>query len=230
VLWRELGEDLPLAVALSGRGLVAWVLGELDDASQYLDESRQVFERCDRTNPLSVEYAPNALRNLGVVARSAGDYVRAAEYFLESIRYARAVSRSGGSVVARGLSHLARTRFMQWDIAQARQLFREALGVVQAHRIAGHGLPDCLDWLAAMVAAEGRPLAAALLFGAADAQWQVSGALRYTPERARYAEEVASVGANLTPEEFAAAWAEGRAMSREQVVDFALEQTRACER
>jgi predicted ATPase/DNA-binding XRE family transcriptional regulator len=227
-LWRELGEDLPLAVALSGRGLVAWVLGELDDAKVHLDESRQLFEQCDRTNPLCVEYAPNALRNLGVVARSEGDYDRAAEYFLESVRYARVVSESGGSVVVRGLSHLARTRFMQGDIAQARQLFREALGMVQAHRIAGHGLPDCLDWLAAMLAAEGRPRAAAVLFGAADAQSQVSNALRYTPERARYADEVASVEADLTPEEFAAAWAEGRAMSREQVVDFALEQTWVC--
>jgi non-specific serine/threonine protein kinase len=229
-LWRELGEDLPLAVALSGRGLIAWVLGELDDARQHLDESSQLFERCDRTNPLSVEYAPNALRNLGVVARSEGDYARAAECFLESVEYARLITGSGGSVVARGLGHLARTRFLQGNIAQARQLFREALGVVQAHRIAGHGLPDCLDWLAAMVAAEGRPQAAAVLFGAADAQWQVSGAFRYTPEQARYAEEVASVEAKLRREEFAAAWAEGRAMSREQVVDFALEQTWACER
>jgi hypothetical protein len=67
-----------------------------------------------------------------------------------------------------------------------------------------------------------------VLFGAADAQWQVSGALRYTPEQARYAEEVARVEANLTPEECAAAWAAGRAMSREQVVEFALEQTWAC--
>ena len=76
------------------------MLGELEDANHHLEESRQFFEGCDRTNPLSVEYAPNALRNLGVVARSEGDYVRAAEYFHESVRYARLVSGSGGMQTA----------------------------------------------------------------------------------------------------------------------------------
>jgi hypothetical protein len=49
-LLRELGEDLPLAVALSGRGLVAWVLGDAN-AAHVLDESRQVFERCRSDQP-----------------------------------------------------------------------------------------------------------------------------------------------------------------------------------
>ena len=66
-----------------------------------------------------------------------------------------------------------------------------------------------------------------MLFGAADTQRQASGALRSTPERARYAEEVASVQAKLTAEEFAEAWAEGHAMSRTDAVSFALDQSRA---
>jgi hypothetical protein len=160
-----------------------------------------------------------------MVARSEGDYVHAAEYFLESIRQAWLVSGSRGSVVARGLGHLARTRFLQGDIAQARQLFGEALAVMQTSHIAGYGLPDCLDWLAALVAADERPHAAAVLFGAAETQWHASGGLRYTPEQARYAEEVASVRGRMMPDEFAAAWREGQIMSRDEAIAYALELT-----
>jgi hypothetical protein len=64
-----------------------------------------------------------------------------------------------------------------------------------------------------------------VLFGAADAQWQASGAIRYAPERARYTAEVAKVQAKLSAAEFASAWANGHAMNRERAVDFALRQT-----
>jgi len=117
--------------------------------------------------------------------------------------------------------------FLQGDVAQAKQLFGEALGVMQTERLAGHTLADCLDWLAAVADAGGRPRDAAVFFGAADAQWQASGAVRYAPERAAYATDLASVQAKLSTDEFAAAWAEGHAMSREQALNYALEQTRA---
>ena len=58
-------------------------------------------------------------------------------------------------------------------------------------------------------------------------QWQASGAVRYAPERAAHAAELANVQATLSADEFAAARAEGHAMSREQAVDYALELTQA---
>jgi len=48
---------------------------------------------------------------------------------------------------------------------------------------------DCLDWLATVADADGRPREAAVFFGAADAQWHATGAIRYAPERAAYAAE-----------------------------------------
>jgi hypothetical protein len=83
----------------------------------------------------------------------------------------------------------------------------------------------CLDWVAAMAGATGRAREGAVLFGAAEAQWQVSGAVRYAPERAQYAAEVRSVRAELGDMAFEAAWTEGRAMSRDEAVDYALKQT-----
>ena len=126
-MWRELGDDLPLAVALALRGLIEWLLGNPTEAVDYLEESRRVFERCDR-NPVTVAQATNALRDLGMVARSQGDYVRAAEYFRESVMQARLGMPTGGYNEARSLCHLGRTVFLQGDVAQAKQLFSDALG------------------------------------------------------------------------------------------------------
>jgi len=117
--------------------------------------------------------------------------------------------------------------FLQGDVAEAKQLFREALGIMQTERLAGHTPADCLDWLATIADAGARPRDAAVLFGAADAQWQASGAVRYAPERPAYEADLASVRKQLPADEFAAAWAEGHAMTREQAVDYALEQTSA---
>ena len=105
---------------------------------------------------------------------------------------------------------------------QAKQSFSEALGVMQVERLAGHTLADCLDWLATVADTDGRPREAAVLFGAAEAQWRATGAVRYAPERAAYAAELARVQEQLAVAEFAAAWAEGQAMSREQAIKYAL--------
>src|SRR5437667_3478598 len=96
-----------------------------------------------------------------------------------------------GYNLARGLCHLGRTLFLQGDVAQAKQLFSEALAVMQAERLAGHTLADCLDWLATVADTDGCPRDAAVLFGAAEAQWRATGAVRYAPEQAVYAAELA---------------------------------------
>jgi tetratricopeptide (TPR) repeat protein len=227
-LWRELGDHLPLAVVLAERGLVAWLRGHPAEAMDYLEESRRVFERCDRSNPAIALHATNALRARGMVARAQGDYLQAADCFRESVRLGRlnVTWDGGGYSVARGLCHLGRTVFLQGDVAQAKQVFNEALALIRTERLAGHTLADCLDWLAAVADADGRPRDAAVLYGAADAQWQASGASRYAPERATYAAELASVQAKLSEQEFATAWAEGHALSREQAVTAALDETR----
>ena len=224
-LWRDVGDDLAVAAVLAERGLVGWLLGDAAEAIDYLEESRRVFQREDRSVSAVAAHAVNALRALGMVARGQGDYTRAAECFRESIGM-RLDGAGGGYNAARGLCHLGRTVSLQGDVVQAKQIFHEALGIMLTDRLAGHSLADCLDWLAAVADADGRPHEAAVLFGAAEAQWQASGGIRYAPERAAYAADLARVRSKLRADELDAAWAEGYAMSRERAVSYALEQTR----
>ena len=218
-VWCESGDDLKLAGCLAEVGLATWLGGDAEAAMDHLEESWLLFERAG-SDPTFSGRGYNTLRSLGMVARSRGDYGRAAEYFQQSIDRAHV---SGGYSVARSLSHLGRTLFLKGDRAEARRAFHTALQVMQTERIAGHSYADCLDWVAALVDADGRPRDAAVLFGAADAQWQASGAVRYAPDRAAFAADLARVQSRLNEDEFATGWREGHGLSREHAVAYALE-------
>jgi hypothetical protein len=213
-----------LAQSLGWLSLGARLSGDPGMALEQLEESRRVLEQCE-PDPRTISCAAMIQRNLGMVTRDQRDYARAAEHFRESIRLARLNPdyRLGYSLT-RGLCHLGRTVFFQGDIQQAKLLFREGLNVLRAEQLAGHTLADCLDWIGALAGAEHRPHEAAVLFGAAEAQWQASGAARYRPERATYLAELANIRATLAEDEFAAAWSEGHAFSRERAIAYALEQ------
>jgi hypothetical protein len=124
------------------------------------------------------------------------------------------------------VSNLGRVAYFQQDYQQARTLLSQALEVIREGRLRGWPLADSLDWLAAVTAARGDTIRAARLFGAAEAQWLGSGAVRYAPDQPIYEGEVASVRSQLHASAFEAAWAEGRVMNAEQVITYALEEAR----
>jgi predicted ATPase len=216
-VWRAIDDRVELAYALSWLGLTAWLTGDPTQANKLLEESRRTLDVVDDKAHLSM-----TLRNLGMVARSLGEYARAAAFFEASLAHARAMQQRHYSV-ARAVCHLGRTEFLDGHLEQSLRHLREGLLVMRDVSLAGHTLADCLDWVAAVEETTAQTLYAAKLFGAADAQWRASGAVRYAPERSLYAAEVSRVRDQLDAEAFAAAWAEGSAMSAEQAIDYALD-------
>jgi non-specific serine/threonine protein kinase len=221
-IWRARGDRLMLAQSLGWRSMGARLSGNPAQALEQLEESRRLVEQCE-PDSRTISCAAMIQRNLGMITRDLGEYKRAAEHFRECIRLARVTSEDRlGYSLARGLCHLGRTEFLRGDIQQAKLQFRDGLSVMRSEGLAGHTLADCLDWVAALAGAEHRTHEAAVLFGAAEAQWQASGAARYWPERATYAAELADVQATLAKDEFASAWSEGHAFSRERAIAYAL--------
>jgi tetratricopeptide (TPR) repeat protein len=106
-LLRESGDDLKLAGCLAEVGLATWLGGDAEAAMDHLEESWRLFERAG-PDPSLIGRGSNALRSLGMVARSRGEYASAAEYFQQSVDRGQL---SGGYTVARGLSHLGRALF-----------------------------------------------------------------------------------------------------------------------
>jgi hypothetical protein len=76
--------------------------------------------------------------------------------------------------------------------------------------------------MAAVAAERGEPERAARLFGAAEAQRETLGSARPPADQPGYDAGVASARGMLDAEAFAAAWAEGSALTLEQAIDAAL--------
>ena len=220
-IWRTLGNQLELAVCLSWIGLNHWLAGDDGQASALLERALGILEPLLAHHTDAVGPAAMTLRNLGLIARAQEDYERAAELFRRSVEFSRIDAHGDDYGVARGLCHLGRALSLQGDLGGALEYLSDGLQRTQTGRLAGHTLADCLDWVAAIASVQGHPLQAARLFGAADAQWRASGAVRYAPERPTYEREVAAARALVHPEAFTTAWTEGLSMSREQAIALA---------
>ncbi len=80
----------------------------------------------------------------------------------------------------------------------------------------------CLEKLVGIAVARGQPEGAARLLGATEALRQAITAPMGAADRADYEQSVALAQARLDEHTFAAAWAEGRAMTMEQAIAYAL--------
>jgi DNA-binding CsgD family transcriptional regulator/tetratricopeptide (TPR) repeat protein len=118
--------------------------------------------------------------------------------------------------IAWTLSMLAKVIAAQGDLVAAQTVYEESLnrekGVMYLDR------PPALEGLAAVVAAQGEPVWAARLWGAAEAQREAYSLPLPPVYRADYEQAVAAARTQLGEQSFAAASAEGRSMTPEQVL------------
>ena len=99
--------------------------------------------------------------------------------------------------------------------------FRESLTLSKKHGIKW-GTLECLCGLAGVSASQDQPERAARLLGAAEV---LRGAIDYSlplPDRTDYEHSLTLVRAALSDAAFGETWAQGRAMTLEQAVEFAL--------
>jgi non-specific serine/threonine protein kinase len=161
-----------------------------------------------------------ALYGLMEVARTEGDLRRAVDLMEE----AHALTREQGDPwsIAFALSILGHLVLLQGDPARAGEIQRESLALRHAIED-GVGIGRCLDGLGWVASAQGQPVRAARLFGAAEALHERVGAAPHLPWRTEHERHVGSAWSRLPEDAFAAAWAEGRALSLERAVAYALE-------
>jgi non-specific serine/threonine protein kinase len=208
------------AYALTLLGFIGAADGQMARAQSVLEEALCLARASGDSGAVVM-----ALRNLGIVARWQCAYERAEMYLRQCVAEARSMSRYREYLVAWGLSNLGRTLYLRGQVSEARACLEETLGHIERSSFAGHTLADGLDWLAAVHAALGRPRVAARLFGAAAEQWRTIGAMRFPLDRPAYERDLARLGAQLEPADFAAAWATGEAMTAQQAVAYALAAT-----
>jgi predicted ATPase/DNA-binding CsgD family transcriptional regulator/Tfp pilus assembly protein PilF len=162
------------------------------------------------------------LNMLGEMLRVDGDYDTARSYYEESLAIRRELNDERG--VAVSLINLGYVAYHKGAYREAKKFFEESLTMFQGIE-STRGTIDCLDGLAGVLGAEHKPEHAARLFGAAE-QLRETARIGLTvafSDQMEYDRYKAFVRSQLTEDAFAAAWTDGRKMTLEQAIEFALQ-------
>ena len=211
---RELGDKPGTARALSNLAGVVLMLEDFETARAHLDEGLALWREVGEKNGIAV-----ALDLGGLAAFLEAAYSEARVLYEESLALRREMSNSWGMALT--LYHLANTAYMQDDFAAARALHEESLGL--QHEI-GHNWGIALSFagLGAVASGAGEAERGARLLGAADAHRESLEAVLDSEDRSIFDRGLASARAQLDEETWQKAWQEGRTMSMEEAIEYAL--------
>jgi tetratricopeptide (TPR) repeat protein len=208
----ELGDEASLAQATYDLAFAYGLVPTRARSRRLFETSREMFERVG--NAVGVA---DTLWALAMMAGLAGDYVAARNLADESVRLHRELGDAFGLVDA--LSELGRATRELGEFDTARSCFLETLqGLAPiGYRTA---IAITLDNLAALENRLGHHIRALRLAGAADALTESAGG-RVPPEFADLPDPRQAARAFHPEERIAATWAEGRAMTLDEAIDYA---------
>jgi predicted ATPase len=217
-LARELGEKLMTVSSLRDLGLVALYQSDYAQAQTWLEEGLALA----RENRDWHEFCANLLTQLGRVALYRGDYALAQARHEESLKLFRERGNDKRSY-AYVLCHLGPVYLYQGQAEQAETILKQSMQLWREVED-WHGNIWNLERLAEVASVQGDPLRGARLWGAAEAQREVLGAPLPPPERDRYQPVWAAARRQVAEADWQSAWAEGRAMSFDQALTYALDE------
>ena len=159
-----------------------------------------------------------ALNNLGEVARTQGQYDLARKYYEECESLLRETGDRGD--VARFVHTLGYIAQHEGDYVRAESQFRQSLAMFR--RLGNRrGIAECLAGLAGLKARQGAPQWGATLLGAAESLLHSTGGAWWPADRIEVEQNRAVIQTALTDEDFTNAWKKGEAMTIDQAIAFA---------
>jgi predicted ATPase len=214
-------EGLALARAADDRGVIARLLLGLGDLA--LAQGDQPSAAACYAESLALRRAINdrrgitwALHALGNLALAERAWQCATDMFAEGLALAREIGDRENTAWL--LYHIGLLALEQHDLAGATARFTESARLLHALG-AGQGVALNLVGLATVVSRQHDLAQAARLLSVAEAQhWVAAGSWWVAADQATYEHAVAAVQVRLDAATFAAAWAEGRAMTLEQAL------------
>ncbi|MDQ3524883.1 MAG: hypothetical protein M3451_07510, partial [Chloroflexota bacterium] len=212
-LARADGNRLGAAMALTEFG-EAEAHTDLGHARILVEEALEIFRQLD--DPIREGMA---LGQLGRFAHRQKDHGLAAEYHQAALVIWRRLDHPWG--IPATLRDQATEALVQGNLVTAWTMYLESLVRWQQLGERIH-MSDCLSGLARVALAKGHGEEASLMLGAEDALNETTG---YVPLQTRHAGLVDATAAALGQDVFDAAWAEGRSLSLETVIDDILSMT-----
>jgi predicted ATPase len=215
---RELGDKATLTAALNNFGVLMMDLGDYPRALSLYDERLALDREIGNTEGEAL-----TLLNQGIVYWYLLDYDKAYSRYKESLVLSEKLNHK--PVMALALNALGFVAHDQGDYALARTRHRESL-LLKREMGEKNGIVESLEGLARVASQAppplGDPVRAARLWGAAEALREAIGAHLTPTDRARYEPSIAATQSRLGMKAYRAANDEGRAMTPEQAIDYAL--------
>ena len=211
---RSLGDTKIIAESLMQRGVMAHYQGDYATARRHLEESLAVSRTSndrDVSPPLGA---------LGYLALDQGDYTRARTAFEERLAIWQEVGYERH--IALSVSSLGSLALAEGDYVTARVRFEESLTIWSETGDRG-GIAFLLAVFAELAIAEAQPWRALRLAGVAAMLREKHGTPLALGLRAKLEHTLHLVKSAYSGEDEETAWAEGRAMSMEEAISFALE-------
>ena len=211
----ELGDTTGEAAALYNLGAVATLEGRLEEASASFGEAAELLRKSGDEVALA-----RTLQGLGLVEVARRNLERAVALFDEGLPLAR---RSGDNLAVALMLGMGALAFLELgDHRRARDLCAEAMELSQrlGHL---HAIAFILHVLASLAGSQSQYVRATRLWGAAEAVRETIGIQDLAPiEHRHYDPYIAAARERFDEAAWRAAWAEGRAMSPERAVEYAL--------
>ncbi|MDQ3952443.1 MAG: DUF4062 domain-containing protein [Actinomycetota bacterium] len=213
-LRRGFGDPSRLGSSLRYLALIRLDRGDRAAARELLEESLALQREADNEGELAT-----VLSNLGILVIHDEEWEHAGELYQQSLDlFARAGDTLG---MARAMLNLSDVRLQFRDLDDARDLLEQSLKMFEQLGM-WWDIVYVVENLGGVAAYAGRPQDAARLIGAADRAREELGTPLPEGEKVAYNRYLAAAKDALGEEGFTAAWAEGRAMSLREAVDFAL--------
>jgi non-specific serine/threonine protein kinase len=191
---------------------------DYEAATSHLQEALRSFRQLDEG--YGVAHVTNFL---GMVALMRGEEDQAIPMFEEGLAAARRIGDRTSTCTA--LYNLAQAALSRSDYNGAASLFEE--GVTLSGQMGDRAnVAYCIEGLAVVASARGETKRSGRLIGAAEGLHEAVGVpvyVYYEPHRSRYERTVAAVRSHLGAEAFEEVRAEGRSMTFERSVAYALE-------
>ena len=209
-LFRELGDQRNLCYVLGGLGILAFAAGDYAGAAAMHEETlralRQLGDRQGQADTLA---------DLAHAVQRMGELGRAEALYREALQHYRELGDPSGAAFV--LTHLGRLQRLRGDSGQARALLREGYQI--AWQLGEKPiLTEATEGLAEVSCDAGEAALCARLLGAAEALRETTGIPLPTVHEPAIARCEATARAALGGPGFAAARAEGRALTPEQAM------------
>jgi predicted ATPase/DNA-binding winged helix-turn-helix (wHTH) protein len=216
-LWRALGDRVAIARCLHNFANCARARGDFARSRTLLEEAGRIFASLGDHSG-----AAWSLNQLGDIAREAGEVADSRVLYQRALSAFREANDRWG--IARSLTDLAQIACDERDHVTAHAAYREALGLFVS---LGHkrGIARTLEGFACSALGQGHPTRALAIAAAAAHLRQRIGAPPMPTEHAKLRDKLQPAWTLLNGADSGAAYARGWAMSLENAIEYALEES-----